>query len=166
MASWCTGAFQMHGAHGLVMLSFSSDYDCGDSAFSICYSSLRRPHLTMACKRKVLERICGCWKLRIMKMPQCFFFREYRRRSASWLIFIYDPEGYQGSCTSLARIISEAHQRPSSQEYRVVLCGDAEVSQEGRCSAEWCDRPHASTNGPIGRPSLSSTNSLQEYTKM
>ena len=62
----------MHGAHALVIPSFSSDYDGGDYAFSIRYSILCRPHLTMACKRKVLERICGCWKLRRMKMLQCF----------------------------------------------------------------------------------------------
>ena len=88
MVSCCTGALQMHGAHGLVMPSFSSDYDGGDFAFSICYSILSRPHLTMACKRKVLERIYGFWKLRIMKMLQ-FFFPSWIQTTISFLINLH-----------------------------------------------------------------------------
>ena len=57
----------MNGAHGLVMSSFSSDYDGGN--FAIRYA-----------------------------------------------------------ITSLELIISKAHHLPSSQEYRVVFRGDAEVS--------------------------------------
>ena len=41
-----------------------------------------------------------------------------------------------GFWTSLTRIISEAYSRASTQEYRVVVCGDAEVSQQGRIAAE------------------------------
>ena len=146
--------------------SISSDYNGVHFAFSICYSICVGRISQWRVSAKCLNVHADAENCEAWRCCNALFSLEYRRRKVSWLMFIFTPEGYYGSCTSRVHSILEAYQPASTQEYRVVVCGDAEISQEGRCAGECHDRSHASTNGQIGRPSLSNTTASQEYTKM
>ena len=47
-------------------------------------------------------------------------------------------------------MISEAYQCASTQGYRIVVCGDAEVSQEGRCAGESCEESDDNNSSIFG----------------